>query len=88
MAAACVVVFGILQLAVVVIPVVLALFLGSILETPAAWLRRHRWPSVLATWAVFIGGLLLLVAVSSWVTGRVISELDQVGRQWSRESRR
>lgn len=83
-AAASVVAFALLQLAVVVVPVVLALFLGSVLEPPAAWLRHRRWPSLLSAWVVFAASLLATAGLSLWLATQVTTQFDQLGQQLDR----
>src|SRR5258708_39551510 len=53
-----IVVFG--RLRVVVVPLIVALFLSTVLVPPARWLRGRGWPPLAATWAVFIGGRLVV----------------------------
>jgi predicted PurR-regulated permease PerM len=54
-------------LAVVVVPLLLALFPAALLSPAVGWLNRHRWPRPLATMLVvlaavaIVGGLLALV---------------------------
>lgn len=56
------------RLRIVAVPVVASLFLTTMLAPPADWLRRHRVPSLLATWVVFI-------AVTAAVAGIVFGVL-------------
>lgn len=42
------------RLRIIVVPIVAALFATTILAPPAQWLRRHGWPPLFATWAVFL----------------------------------
>jgi putative heme transporter len=51
------------QLAVVLIPVVLALFPAALLHPVAAWLKRRRVRPALAALGVVVGALLLLAAL-------------------------
>lgn len=62
------------RLTLVVIPVLIALVLASAIHPLVSWLRRHRFPSMLATWAA----LLLVVAVLAGVLWAVVrAVLDQ-----------
>jgi len=70
-----------IQLYVVVVPVVLALFLASVLEPLAARLRRHGWPPVLAAVTVFLGALGVLLAALVWIGASVASQFGDLGRQ-------
>ena len=80
-AAAVVLGFILLKLSVVVVPVLVALFLASVLEPAAAWLRRRGWHRALAATAVFAGTLVLLGAAMAWIGTSVFDELGQVGER-------
>lgn len=80
-AAATMIVYVLIELYVVVVPVILALFLASVLEPLVARLRRHRWPPALATTAVFLGTLAVLVMVVGWIGANVADELSDVGER-------
>jgi predicted PurR-regulated permease PerM len=67
----------------VVMPVIFALFLTAILSPPASWLRRHKWPPLAATWAVFLLAALILTALGFWLVPRVADQFGDVGRQAS-----
>ena len=60
-----------------------ALFLTAILAPPAHWLRRHNWPPLLATWAVFLLAIGVLVALGFWFVPRVVDQFGNVGKQAS-----
>ncbi|GIG25572.1 AI-2E family transporter [Cellulomonas denverensis] len=67
-------VFALTRLTLVVIPVLIALVLASAIHPLVSWLRRHRFPSILATWAA----LLAIVAVFAGVmTAVVYAVVDQ-----------
>ncbi len=78
-AATTMIVFLLIQLYVVVVPVILALFLAAVLEPLVARLRRHGWPPALATAAVFLGAIAVLVLLMGWIGTEVADELDDVG---------
>lgn len=80
-AAATVIGFVFLQLYVVIVPVILALFLAAVLEPLAAKLRAHRWPPALAAAAVFVGALLVLVGILAWIGTSVAHQFADVGDQ-------
>jgi predicted PurR-regulated permease PerM len=67
------------QLKLVVLPVVLAVFLTRILSGPAAWLRGHGWPALLATWTVLIGFLAALTLAGVLIVPTVVDEFDSLG---------
>ncbi len=73
--------FGRLRL--VVMPVLFALFLTAILAPPAHWLRKHRWPPVLATFAVFVAALAIFVGIGFWFVPKVVNQFGDVGKQAS-----
>lgn len=79
LAAAVVLGFILLKLSVVVVPVLVALFLASVLEPAAAWLRRRGWHRALAATAVFVAFMLLLSGAVAWIGNTVFDELGQVG---------
>lgn len=90
-----VVAFLLVYLRLVVLPVVVALFLSTLLVPPASWLRARGWPPLAATWAV-IGGAILVIAGASaalapqigpqvgTLSDQVATGLDDVQR-WLRE---
>jgi putative heme transporter len=70
-AAAFLVVSVLSRLAVVVLPVIGALFMSVILVPPARWLRRHGWPPLLATWAVFLFAGTAFSLMGGWLVPAV-----------------
>ncbi|HEV2760184.1 MAG TPA: AI-2E family transporter [Acidimicrobiales bacterium] len=78
-AAGTMIVFVLIQLYVVVVPVILALFIASVLEPLVARLRRHGWPPALATCVVFFGALAVFVLLIGWIGSNVADELSDVG---------
>ena len=87
--------FLLVYLRLVVLPVIVALFLTTLLAPPAGWLRARGWPPLAATWVV-IGGAVLVIAGASaalapqigpeigTLRDRVATGLDDVQR-WLRE---
>lgn len=78
-----IVIYGLLQVKLVVIPVLLALILSAAIGPVVNWLHSKGWPSALATGTSF---LLLLVVFSGVVTGIVFavrSQLDSLISQAS-----
>ncbi|HEX2046868.1 MAG TPA: AI-2E family transporter [Acidimicrobiales bacterium] len=78
-AAGTMLVYVLIQLYVVVVPVILALFLAAVLEPLVARLRGHGWPPALATAAVFLATLAVIALVIGWIGAEVADELDDVG---------
>lgn len=73
---AAVTVYGLLQITLVVIPVLLALILAAAIAPFVNWLRRKGWPSALATGVSF---LLLLIVFGGLITGIVFA----IRSEWS-----
>lgn len=82
-AAVVVVGYLVVQISVIVVPLLLALFLASVLEPLAARLRRFGWHRSLAATAVFFGSLALLVGLLAWIATSVVGQFDQVGDEVS-----
>lgn len=78
-AAVALIVFVLIQLYLVVVPVVLALFLAAVLEPLSARLRARRWPPALAASAVFFGALTVLLALLFWIGASVASQFGDLG---------
>lgn len=69
-----IVVFGLMQVTLVVIPLIIALILAAAIGPLVNWLRRKGWPSALATAFSF---LLLLGVLSGVITGIVFAVQSQ-----------
>ncbi|MFJ7751706.1 AI-2E family transporter [Arthrobacter sp. NPDC097144] len=69
-------VYGLLQITLVVIPVLLALILAAAIAPFVNWLRHKGWPSALATGVSF---LLLLAVFGGLITGIVFA----IRSEWS-----
>jgi predicted PurR-regulated permease PerM len=67
------------KLRIALIPLVLTLFLARVLASPAAWLRRQRWPSGLAAAAVLLAFLCLLAGGAALIGAAVADEVDDLG---------
>ncbi len=66
------------QLRVVVVPVLAALLLATLLVPPAEFLRRHRWPSVIATGAVMAVAAAIVVAGLALIAPAFVDQLGQL----------
>src|SRR6266511_3212895 len=79
--------FLLVYLRLVVLPVIVALFLSTLLAPPAGWLRARGWPPLAATWAVMGGASVALAPQIGPEIGtlrdRVTTGLDDVQR-WLR----
>lgn len=67
----------------IILPVVLALFITSVLWPVTAWLRRHRWPPALAAAGVLLVGLAVVGGVVAWIIPSVVSQVGQIADQTS-----
>ncbi len=94
-AAVAVVAAVLVYLRLVVLPVVVALFLATLLVPPVHWLRGRGWPSLAATWTVIVAALLLVAGLAALLApqigpqfgtlrGQVATGLDDVQR-WLRD---
>jgi predicted PurR-regulated permease PerM len=77
-----IVVFG--RLRVVVVPLIVALFLSTVLVPPARWLRGRGWPPLAATWAVFICGMLVVAGVLLYIVPSVTNHFGDLQHQANR----
>ncbi|MEV7456210.1 AI-2E family transporter [Pseudarthrobacter oxydans] len=71
-----VLIYGLIQVRLVVIPLLLALILAAAIAPLVNWLRRKGWPSAAATGFSF---LLLLLALGGLVTAIVFAVIGQSG---------
>ena len=71
-------VWVLVQLRLVVVPVIAALFLSVFLGPLAQWLKAKGWPAVPAAAAVMLGGTGILVGIAFLIAPSVGSELDEV----------
>ena len=67
------------QLRVVVLPIVLALFAATVLVPPARWLERRGWPGTLAALAVMLAAAGLIAGAVAAVVPGVADQLDDLG---------
>ncbi|HJW62789.1 MAG TPA: AI-2E family transporter, partial [Actinomycetes bacterium] len=63
LAAVGLVLYLLILLKVIVVPVIVALFLATLLVPLVRWLEGRGWPHLTAVLAVFIGAVLLLAAI-------------------------
>lgn len=66
------------RLSIIVLPVIFALFLAVLLYPLVSWLRSHRWPPILATWAVLLTALLLVAGLIALVSAPIQREFGQL----------
>ena len=78
-AASAVVVYALIELHVVVIPVIAALFITTFLSPPVGWLERKGWKRSLASASVVVAALLLLGGLIALLAPQVARELGAMG---------
>ncbi len=74
--AAGLVALSVARLWLVILPVVVALFLATVLVPIVAWLRRRGVPSLVATWVTMFGAILLVGGFSVALTAAALREID------------
>lgn len=74
-------VFAITRLTLVVVPVLIALVLASAIHPLVSWLRRHRLPSIAATWIALVLIVGVLGGVITAVVYSVIHQWDDLADQ-------
>lgn len=81
-AAAVVVALLLARVRVVVVSVLVALLVAGMLGPPAARLRRHNWPSLLATWTVLLTAAVVIGGLLFGALALVVSELTSDSTRW------
>jgi predicted PurR-regulated permease PerM len=76
--AAGLVLYLLILLKVIVVPVIVALFLATLLVPMVNWLQRRGWRHLTAVLAVFIGVVLLLAAIVAGFIPLIGNELDDL----------
>jgi putative heme transporter len=76
--AAGLVLYLLILLKVIVVPVIVALFLATLLVPMVSWLERRGWRHLPAVVAVFIGTVLLLAAIVAGFIPLIGNELDDL----------
>jgi predicted PurR-regulated permease PerM len=66
------------ELRLVVVPVLASLLLATLLVPPAEFLRRHGWPSALATGVVMVGAAALLGGIVALIAPAFVDQFDQL----------
>jgi predicted PurR-regulated permease PerM len=78
-AAAAVLVYGLVKLRLLVFPIIIALMLTTIVAPAAGWLAKRGLPRGLASLTLILGGLAAIVGLVVLVAPLVAGELDNVG---------
>jgi predicted PurR-regulated permease PerM len=76
--AAYIVGWGIGHVWMVLFPVSLALIVSTVLAPPVSWLRKHGWPSALATLLVFVTFLGAIGGVITILTPQVTGQANEI----------
>jgi len=71
------------RLRLIILPVVVALFVSTVLVPPAGWLRRHGFPPLLATWIVFLGSFVIIAALVLGLYSLTQGQFNQLGHELS-----
>lgn len=69
----------VIRLRLVVLPLLVALLIAAALHHPVDWLRRREWPPLLATWAVLLAMLGVLVGIGWLIVPGLAGDLAEVG---------
>jgi putative heme transporter len=67
----------------VIFPTILAVIISTVLWPIAAWLRRHRFPSVLAAATVMLTGVIVLAGVIALIATSVAGSIPEITRSAS-----
>jgi putative heme transporter len=78
-AAAAVLVYGLVKLRLLVFPIIIALMLATIVAPAAEWLTKRGSPRGLASLVLILGGLAAIVGLVVLVAPLVAGEVDNVG---------
>jgi putative heme transporter len=71
------------RLVVVVAPVIAGLFGAALLVPAVDWLEGHRIRRLLATWLVFVAGLVVILGLALWIIPAVSREATQLAAMLS-----
>ncbi|MGD8167279.1 AI-2E family transporter [Herbiconiux sp. P16] len=75
---AAVIVFGLVQLKLVVIPVLIALILAAALSPVIKWMRRRGLSAILATWITLIGGIVVFGGIVTLIVMAVRGQWEEL----------
>ncbi len=78
LALAAVIVFGLVQLKLVVIPVLIALILAAALAPVIGWMRRRGLPAMVATWITLVGGIVVFGGIVTLIVIAVRGQWDDL----------
>ena len=69
---------GLIEVRLVVIPLIIALIIAAAAAPFVAWLRRHRFPPMLAAWTTLFAALLVLGSLITLIVVTVRSQWDEL----------
>ena len=72
------VVWGLAQLKLIVVPLLIAMILAAAIGPLVNWMAHRRVPRTLATWIAFVGGLAVLGGIGVLITITVRAQWDQL----------
>ena len=73
-------IWGLLQVRVLVIPVLIALILAAAAAPLVGWLRRVGWSPMLAAWTTLLGGIVILGGIVTAIVFAVRSQWDELAQ--------
>lgn len=86
-AALAVTVWGLVQIRLIVIPVIVALLVTSLVAPPAEWLKDRGLPNLVATWIVTFAALGLIGGAFAFIAPQVASEVGNLSEDIKQGSR-
>ncbi len=76
-----------LRLRLVMLPLIVALFIATLLEPLAARLKRWGWPPALATFTVFVGVAAAFTGIILALVPQTVGQFDRLGQDLERAIR-
>ena len=81
--AVAVLVLALVHLRLVALPVIVAVFVSTLLVPPARWLRARGLKPGLSTWAVFLGAALVVAGLGAFLGPQLSEQLGPLGEDVS-----
>jgi putative heme transporter len=76
-----------LRLRLVFLPLIVALFVSTMLEPFASRLKRAGWPPLLAAWTVFVAVIALVAGLLLLIVPQTVGQFEQLGEDLERSVR-
>ena len=67
------------RLRIVLLPLLVALMITTVLVPPARWLRRRRFPPLVAAWTVVLGFIAVVVLIGTLIVQPLIDQFADLG---------